>query len=170
MLLGTVHIFTNREPQGITECNHALSLDRNLADAHGWIGLAKHFLGCSEETEAHVCEALRLSPRDILAYRWMMIAGIAKLQLNADIEAVDWLRRSIEANRNFPLAHFNLAASLALLGRLDEARTAAQAGLALDPRFTIRRVQRTRSSGNPTYVSKRERAYQGMRLAGVPEG
>ncbi|HLZ03506.1 MAG TPA: adenylate/guanylate cyclase domain-containing protein [Bradyrhizobium sp.] len=170
MLMGAVHIFTAREPQGIIECKHALSLDRNLADAHGWIGLAKHFLGCSEETEAHVYEALRLSPRDILAYRWMMIAGIAKQQLNADIEAVAWLRRSIEVNRNFPLAHFNLAASLALLGRLDEARTAAQAGLALDPRFTILRLQRSRSSGNPTYFSKRERVYQGMRLAGLPEG
>ena len=170
MLLGTVHIFTAREPQGIIECKHALSLDRNLADAHGWIGLAKHFLGCPEETEAHVCEALRLSPRDILAYRWMMIAGIAKQQLNADTEAVAWLRRSIEVNRNFPLAHFNLAASLALLGRLDEARTAAQAGLGLDPRFTILRLRRSRSSGNPTYFSKRERVFQGMRLAGLPEG
>jgi tetratricopeptide (TPR) repeat protein len=170
MLLGAVHIFTAREAQGIIECKHALSLDRNLADAHGWIGLAKHFLGCPEETEAHVYEALRLSPRDILTYRWMMIAGIAKQQLNADTEAVGWLRRSIEANRNFPLAHFNLAASLALLGRLDEARTAAQAGLALDPRFTIRRLQRSRASGNPTYFSKRERVYQGMRLAGLPEG
>jgi TolB-like protein/class 3 adenylate cyclase len=170
MLLGAVHIFTAREAQGIIECKHALSLDRNLADAHGWIGLAKHFLGCPEETEAHVYEALRLSPRDILTYRWMMIAGIAKQQLNADTEAVGWLRRSIEANRNFPLAHFNLAASLALLGRLDEARTAAQAGLALDPRFTIHRLQRSRASGNPTYFSKRERVYQGMRLAGLPEG
>jgi TolB-like protein/class 3 adenylate cyclase len=170
MLLGAVHVFTAREAQGIIECKHALSLDRNLADAHGWIGLAKHFLGCPEETEAHVYEALRLSPRDILAYRWMMIAGIAKQQLNADTEAVGWLRRSIEANRNFPLAHFNLAASLALLGRLDEARTAAQAGLALDPRFTIHRLQRSRASGNPTYFSKRERVFQGMRLAGLPEG
>jgi TolB-like protein len=170
MLLGTVHIFTAREPQGIIECKHALSLDRNLADAHGWIGLGKHFLGCSEETEAHIYEALRLSPRDILAYRWMMIAGLAKQQLNADTEAVAWLRRSIEANRNFPLAHFNLAASLALLGRLEEARTAAQAGLTLDPRFTIRRLQRSRSSGNPTYFSKRDRVFLGMRLAGLPEG
>src|SRR5262249_40889405 len=84
------------------------------------------FLGHAEETEAHVYEALRLSPRDIFAYRWMMIVGIAKVQVNADTEAVAWLRRSIDANRNFPLAHFHLAAALALLGSLDEARAAAQ--------------------------------------------
>ena len=44
------------------------------------------------------------------------IVGHAKLLLNADAEAVVWLGRSIEANRNYPLAHFLLAAALALLG------------------------------------------------------
>jgi TolB-like protein/Tfp pilus assembly protein PilF len=170
MYLGAVHIFTDRAAQGIVECEQALSLDRNLANAHGWIGLAKYFLGRPEETEAHVHEALRLSPRDIFAYRWMMFVGIAKVQLNADTEAVVWLRRSIEANRNFPMAHFHLAVALALLGSLDEARAAAQVGLAFYPGFTIRRFQRQLASNNPTYLAKRQRFYEGMRLAGVPEG
>jgi tetratricopeptide (TPR) repeat protein len=170
MLLGAVYIFTARAAQGIAECKQALSLDRNLADAHAWIGLAKHFLGCSEETEAHVYEALRLSPHDIFAYRWMMIVGIAKMHLNADTEAVFWLRRSIEANRNFPLAHFHLAAALALVGSLDEARAAAQVGLAFYADFTIRRFRRQSASNIPAYLAKRQRLYEGMRLAGVPEG
>jgi TolB-like protein/class 3 adenylate cyclase len=33
MYLGAVHIFTDRAAQGIAECEHALSLDRNLADS-----------------------------------------------------------------------------------------------------------------------------------------
>jgi hypothetical protein len=36
------------------------------------------------------------------AFRWMMFVGIAKSQLGADAEAVVWLRRSIDANRNMP--------------------------------------------------------------------
>jgi hypothetical protein len=40
----------------------------------------------------------------------------------------------------------------------------------LDRAFTIRRFQRQLSSDNPTYLAKRERVYEGMRLAGVPEG
>jgi TolB-like protein/Tfp pilus assembly protein PilF len=171
MLLGAVYIFTARATQGIAECKEALSLDRNLADAHAWIGLAKYFLGHAEETEAHVNEALRLSPRDIFAYRWMMIVGISKVQVDADIEAVVWLRRSIDANRNFPFAHLHLAAALALLGSLDEARVAAQVGLSLFPGFTIRRFERHAvASDNPTFLAKRQRFYEGMRLAGVPEG
>jgi Tfp pilus assembly protein PilF len=168
--LGGVYIFTNRAAQGIAECEQALALNRNLADAHGAIGLAKFFMGQASETEGHILEAFRLSPRDIGAYRWMYSVGVAKMQLGADAEAVGWLRRSIEARRNFPLAHFQLAGALALLGSLDEARTAAQAGLALDPGFTIRRFRATKSSDNPTYLAGRERFCEGLRLAGVPEG
>ena len=133
---------------------------------HGLIGLAKYFLGRGEETEAHIHEALRLSPRDIFAFRWMMWVGIAKVQLNADGEAVAWLRRSIEANRNVPLAHFYLAVALAQLGLLDEARATAQAGLRLDSGFTIRRFRAGAASDNPKFIAGRERMYEGMRWLG----
>jgi TolB-like protein/class 3 adenylate cyclase len=168
-VLGGVYIFTNRAAQGIAECERALALDRNLAGAHGAIGIAKNFMGRAAETEGHVLEALRLSPRDIFAHRWMMFAGAAKFWHGDYAEAVAWLRRSIESNRNFPLAHFYLAAALAQLGSLDEARAAANAGLTLDPGFTIRRYRASAVSDNPNYLAGRERSYEGMRIAGVPE-
>ena len=62
--LGALRIYSNRAVQGIAECERALAIDRNLAFAHGFIGMAKIFCGCSEETEAHILEALRISPRD----------------------------------------------------------------------------------------------------------
>ncbi len=169
LALGVVYMFTNRASQGIQECQQALALDRNLADAHGCIGMAKYFVGRPEETEAHIDAALRLSPRDVYAYRWLLFVGIAKLQLGADAEAAVWLRRSIEANRNFPLAHFHLAEALALLDQLAAAQAAARAGLALDPGFNLRRYRVNALSDNPSYLAGRERSYEGMRLAGVPE-
>jgi TolB-like protein/DNA-binding winged helix-turn-helix (wHTH) protein len=169
-VLGFVQTHTSRPAQGIAECERALALDRNLADAHGFIGLAKHFLARGGETEGHIHEALRLSPRDNDAYRWLMFVGIAKLFLGADAEAVAWLRRSIEANRNHPIPHFFLAAALSLLGSLDEARTAAQTGLVLNPTFTIRRYLARATSQHPSLVAARKRTSEGMRMAGVPEG
>jgi tetratricopeptide (TPR) repeat protein len=170
-LLGHVKIFTNRAAQGIAECQQALALDRNSAHAHGLIGCAKIFMGRGAETEAHVQETLRFSPRDALANVWVMFAGLAKLQLGADEEAVARFRRSVDINRNLPGAHFFLAAALAHLGPLDEARLAVQAGgLALNPAFTISRFRLGVASDNPTYLAKRERFYEGMRIAGVPEG
>ncbi|RZN00646.1 adenylate/guanylate cyclase domain-containing protein [Bradyrhizobium genosp. SA-3] len=170
LVLGVIQMSTNRPAQGIAECEQALALDRNLADAHGSIGYAKFIMGRGAETEAHIHEAFRLSPCDTFAFRWMLFVGIAKAQLSADAEAVLWLRRSREANRNFPMVHFHLAAALAHLGSLGEARAAANEGLALDPTFTISRFRDGAASDNPTYLSKRERTIDGMRMAGVPVG
>jgi TolB-like protein len=169
-VLGLIQIATYRAAQGSAECEQALALDRNLATAHAWIGLAKSYLGRPAETEGHVREALRLSPLDIFALRWMLFVGYAKLLLNADEDAAMWLGRGIETNRNYPLAHFLLASALALLGKLDQAKAAVQGGLALDPYFTIRRYRTNLSSNDPTYLAGRERIYEGMRVAEVPEG
>ena len=137
MGLGLVYMFTKRAAQGIAQCEHALELDRNLAHAHAAIGLGKVFIGRAEETEAHIAEALRLSPRDTMAYIWMTLAGMAKNFLGSWEQAVAWCRRSTEANRNFPGPNFQRAAALAQLGRLDEAHSAIAAGLGLNPAFSI---------------------------------
>jgi hypothetical protein len=62
------------------------------------------------------------------------------------------------------------ANALALLGSLDQARAAANTGLALDPSFTICRFRDGGPSDNPTFLAKRERVIEGLRLARVPEG
>ena len=170
LALGLTFTLTNRATQGVAECEQALALDRNLVDAHAIIGWSKLRLGRAAETEGHIHEALRLSPRDVFAFRWMAWVGMAKLMLGADAEAVAWLRRSIEVNRNWSIAHFQLAAGLARLGSLDQARVAVQAGLALDSNFTLRRLRSGAASDNPTFLAQWERLLEGLRLAGVPEG
>jgi tetratricopeptide (TPR) repeat protein len=169
LFLGLVEIFTNRAAEGIAECEHALELDRNLANAHAAVGWGKVFIGRAKEAEAHILEALRLSPRDTLAFAWMTYAGIAKNRLGSYEQAVAWFRRAIEANRNYPLPNFELAAALAQLGRLDEARSAVKAGLALNPTFTIARFSAGAMSVISTYLAGRARIIDGMRKAGVPE-
>ena len=160
---------TSRASQGVRTCERALDLDRNLAAAHAQIGNGKLHLGQAQETEAHIQEALRLSPRDTHVYLWCMFAGLAKFHLGKEEEAVAWLRRSIEANRNFPTSHFVLAAALARLGRLPEARSEARAGLAIHPAFTIARFRAGMSSDDPAAVAEWERYIDGLRKAGVPE-
>lgn len=167
--MGQVQIYSNRVSEGVAELEQSLALDRNLAHAHGSLGFAKLALGRNEETEAHVQEALRLSPRDPWSWSWALFAGMAKFSLGRDEEAAGWCRRSIEFNRNYSTAHFYLAGVLAQLGRLDQAQTVAAAGLKLDPTFTIRRYRAAAASDNSIYLASRERAAEGMRLAGVPE-
>jgi hypothetical protein len=56
------------------------------------------------------------------------------------------------------------------LGRFADARLTVQAGLALDPSFTVSRFRKGALSSNPTYLALRERIHEGMHKAGVPEG
>jgi TolB-like protein/class 3 adenylate cyclase len=169
--LGLVDILTKRAAEGIAECEHALALDRNLAEAHACVGYGKMFIGRAEDSEAHIGEALRLSPRDTQAYIWMNTVGLAKLHLGSWQQAVAWFRRAIEANRNNPPAYLNLAAALAQLGRLDEAHSAVKAGLSLDPAYVISRIREawTARSNDPTYLAGLEPILEGMRKAGLPE-
>ena len=166
MLLGCIQCISGRTAQGMAECEHALALNRNLAEAHSALGDAKLWAGRPMETEAHVQEALRLSPLDDGVHRWMTSVALSKLHLGADAEAVMWLRRALNVNTNYPWAHFLLAATHSLSGELDEARAAAKAGLALDPGFTVRRLRVFPFS---QFRAASRRLIRGMRLAGVPE-
>ena len=64
-----------------------------------------------------------------------------------------------------------LGAALAQLGRLDEARSAIETGLELDPGFAVSRFRTNVAarSDNPTYLAGTERLLDGLRKAGVPE-
>jgi Flp pilus assembly protein TadD len=101
----------------------------------------------------------------------MTAAGIAKNNLGSYEQAVAWCRRAIEANRNHPQVHFVLGRTLAQLGRLDEARSAVKAGLALNPAYSISRARAawTAMSDDPTYLAQTERILEGLRKAGLPE-
>ena len=171
LYLGLVDILTKRATQGIAECERALELDRNLAHAHATIGLGKIFIGRAEETEAHIVEALRLSPRDTMAYTWMTYAGLATLRLGSYEQAVASFRRATEVNRKYPTIYFNFAAALTQLGRLDEAHSAVKAGLALNPGFSLSRagVFWAAMSDDPTYLAQVGPILEAMRKAGVPE-
>src|SRR5208282_2613834 len=109
------------------------------------------------------------SPRDTLAFSWLATAGLAKLYLGSDDEAVAYFRQAIELDRDLPNAHFYLAASLANLGRFDEAHRSIEAGLVVNPTYSISGFRAASISDNPTFLAQRNRIYEGMRKAGVPE-
>ena len=66
---------------------------------------------------------------------------------------------------------FRVGRRLAQIGRLEEARSAVNAGLALNPTYAVFRVRFawTAMSDDPTYLAGAERVLECMRTAGVPE-
>jgi TolB-like protein len=168
--MGLVLTFTKRAAEGVAACERALALNRNFVWAHGVLGFGKICLGRSEETEAHVHDALRISPRDPDAFMWMAVGGQAAIHLGRNEAATLWLDRSIDTYPSFSPAHFLLAAALGNLNRLEEARGAVEAVLTLDPAFSIRQFRERAPSDNAVYLKQRERIIDGLRRAGAPEG
>ena len=170
LLLGLVEILTKRAAEGIAECEHALALDRNLATAHSVIGVGKVLLVAPKKqrlTLPRPCASVR-------AIRWLT-SGCRSRAMRSTTSAVASKRSRGFDGRSRPIeiirVYFNLAAALAQLGRLDEARSAVRAGLALNPAYTIsrRRASWTAQSDDPTYLAQLESIFEGMRKAGVPE-
>jgi hypothetical protein len=85
------------------------------------------------------------------------------------VRALESLRKSIEMNPNWALSHFVLAAAFALAGLLADAAATCAIARRLAPNFTVAKFRAQAVSDNPVYLTQRERLYEGLRLAGVPE-
>ena len=111
----------------------ALELDPNNADA--WAMLSELMMLCGRKSEAFTAiqRALRLNPHPPGWYYWFL--GQTQYLDRQYDSAVQTLRR--EETYRSP-SRRTLAASLAQLGRLDEARHEAAMFLANNPHFTIR--------------------------------
>ena len=134
------------------------------------VGLAKFFLGRGEETEAHIHEAFRLSPRDIICLPVDHVCRCLQIVARRRRGSGRLAASGPRGQSKFSHRAFHSRCRPGVLGHVDQARAAVQAGLALDPNFTIRRYRVSAPSSNPIYLAGRERFYQGMRMAGVPEG
>jgi TolB-like protein len=166
---GTV-LFAMRAPErALREFELAAGLDGNLAVAHGYLGLMKFFLGRAHETRRHVARAMRLSPRDPLLFHWLFFIGVADVYLGRVVRGLESLRKSVEINPHWALSQFVLAGALALAGLPADAAEACAIGRRLAPNFTVAKFRDEAVSDSPVYLAQRDRFYEGLRMAGVPE-
>jgi tetratricopeptide (TPR) repeat protein len=150
----------------VAACRRALELNPNLAVAEGWLGNVLSWRGDYDEAILHAEKAARLSPRD-LTYSWWTFtrtsAAFGKGQYDL---SVAWAQKTIEATPDFPAPWRYLVASLAHLGRMEEARAAKDELLRLMPHEGLRLVRARLPSLN---ADRMERFVDGLRKAGVPE-
>jgi adenylate cyclase len=81
-------------------------------------------------------------------------------------EALRFGRQALQEMPRNATAHRVIAASLALLGRLEEARKAVAALLVVSPNFTMSLMRNVTPYRDGEFV---ERYHRGLREAGVPE-
>ena len=145
--------------------DRALAISSSNVVALCTSAVALAWTGKSELAIERAQRALKLSPFDSLNYlSYQGLAG-ANFHLQRYAEAHLAAQRAVEQNPGFSVPYAYLTATLVRLGRLPEARDAAQSVLKLDPSFTIRRFS-VIVGVNPAVFDPFAEAW---RAAGLPE-
>jgi adenylate cyclase len=150
----------------VTALDRALSLNGNSAEVwrnSGWVRL---FAGDPRTGAKHLRHAIHLSPRDPDINRALAGLGVANMMAGDYEEALKFGRQALQEMPRSAVAHRVVAASLALLGRTEEARNAIRALLAVAPNSTTSLARKNMPYRDAEFV---ERYHRGLREAGLPE-
>ena len=149
----------------IAEARLALRLNPNLAVGHGVLCGILALTGDLEAARKHLETAIRLSPRDPDIPLRLVAYNVGAFAAGEYEDVIRNAARAIRSNPDYPAPYRQRAASLAMLGRLDEARRDIDRLLALIPGITIKQVREQLLSFFPNL----DRFLQGLRMAGLPE-
>src|SRR5205085_281314 len=111
-------------------------------------------------------EALRLSPFDPHVFFTHCALGLAAYTEGDYDSAIAWGRRSYAENPSYTANLRFLAASLAAMGRSEEAHRIGESLCRLEPRFRVRRFMESYAYLDEKF---RIRLAEHLLLAGIPE-
>jgi TolB-like protein len=158
---GCVLAYERRWAESDAEFSAALQLDPNHADARAWLADISIFKGQADAAVDHIQRALRLNPHPPGWYFWMR--GMAHYAAGRYEDAIEALRNPgtyRTASRRI------LAASLARLGRIEEARREAELFMISNPHFTVSQWSASQPFSDE---AMRQHFIDGYRMAGLPE-
>ncbi|WP_349643901.1 hypothetical protein [Bradyrhizobium sp. LTSP885] len=161
-----VYSYLLEEPEtGSAFAARAVALDPNLAMARLWAGQAQNYLGNHDAAIEQFSAAIRLSPID--PHLFLMQTGMAFAHFLAGRyeEGLSWATIAIQRQPNYPSARRILMASLAMTGRIAEARRVCDAILQTDAALRISGIKSTPFRR----LEDVEKLGQAWRIAGVPE-
>jgi TolB-like protein/class 3 adenylate cyclase len=154
----------------LLEYQMVIELGHTWPVAYARMGILNALLGRPEETFPLVEKAIRLSPHDPNLGEWYLSIGIAWFMMDLLEEAIIWLRRSTEANPELGTNYSALASAYSLACHNEEAGAALSEYRRRHPTVTINTMRSSpRYSDHPAYLAWRERFYDGLSKAGLPE-
>jgi tetratricopeptide (TPR) repeat protein len=115
----------------------ALALSPSCALIYNFGSVVNAFGGDAARAIEWGERALRLSPVDPFSHAPCSAITFGHILLGHDEAAADAARKTFQANPRWSYANMLLAATLAKLGRIDEARAAAARVIELEPGFTV---------------------------------
>ncbi|MCC8938694.1 winged helix-turn-helix domain-containing protein [Bradyrhizobium sp. Arg68] len=161
-----VYSYMLEEPEtGSALAARAIALDPNLAMARLWAGWSQLYLGNHDAAIEQFSAAIRLSPIDPHLFIPQTGMAFAHFFGGRYDEGLSLATSAIQRQPNFLGAQRILMSSLAMAGRIAEARRACDAVLQTDPALRISGIK----SSPFRRLEDVEKLGQAWRIAGVPE-
>ena len=110
----------------IAEARTAIALNPNSAFVISMLGCVLGFGGYREEALERLQQAMRASPHDPLIWLWLLWRGVLQFLSRDFVAALQTLRQVVRLRPSYAPPYEYVAASLAYLGQLDEAREALE--------------------------------------------
>jgi adenylate cyclase len=151
-LLSWLFLIMRQHEKAIEEGEKAIALDPNSADAYGWLGQVLVFSGKPKEAAFTLEKAIRLNPIAPSWYLYML--GMAYRETGRYEEAITTCKKAIKRQPNSIIAHLVLVATYSMLGQEDEARAAAGEVLRIDPKFSVKYLEKTRPHIDPANTAR----------------
>jgi len=165
-ILGRVQSMRHQHDLAIAECDQAIELNANLAQAQFGRGLALIFAGRPDEAVANLENAARLSPRDPNFYAVLLVFAWADLVRERYDAALEWARQAMAQPNCGVWGKATLAIVLAHMDRDEEARQALDALLEEKPNMALSFIEETLPFSR---AADREIFEDGLRRAGLAD-
>jgi adenylate cyclase len=146
--------------------SRALSLNGSCATALYWGAHIHAWSGDLVLAEDYANRALRLSPFDPWSYEGHLALGVVRLRRGRHEEAPAYFAKAVQANPRFVVLYALRASSLAIAGRIEEAKVVVGRLLEIDPGF---RLGPFRDFARFVQSEIRDAMTAGLRQAGLPE-
>jgi TolB-like protein len=163
--LGFIQLWRRNHDVAVAELKRAIELNPNCSLAFGSLGTVLSYSGEPDESIKNNEIAIRLNSRDIsIFFRYSGLA-MAHFVAGRYSEAVQWARKCIHRKPIWRVGHAVLAASLAQLDLLEEAKAAVDNYLEIIPDETISDLRFLPFKDH----TDEHRLEEGLRKAGLPE-
>jgi adenylate cyclase len=152
---------SSRAAEAVHVADQGLAVDSNSAYNYVTRAIAEEYSAQFEQDKRDIEQAMRLSPHDPLLPWWRNLAADAELGLGHVDAARDLSRKAVEGGFKTWFSYTNLAASSALAGDLDEAKSALARARQVNPQLSIKFLTERKPILKPSFDA--------LRKAGLPE-
>ena len=142
-VLGYSNTYMRQYDAGLAAAKRAIELNPSFAIGHHALGVARMFNGEPAEAIDAIERAVRISPEDSWLPMWLGTLSASCYLVHDYERALHVARLGVQRAPHYPIGQRSLANALAQLGRMDEARAALAAFLALSPNYNAETARRS---------------------------